>query len=140
MNIDIKDRDQMFSKLIDSIELKKEDDEWSSIWQEAWDELSKTMSDEHIELILNEQKKIDDGIISFRDGECHHLYYIAGQMVFFHCQDKIRKSEQKNPLYLPPHVAQIYIDNDCELPTNICDNCGYWIFYRGFKECPNCGI
>ena len=52
MNIDIKNRDQMFSKLIDSIELKKDGDEWSINWAKACDDLFSTMAPEHIEHVI----------------------------------------------------------------------------------------
>jgi rubrerythrin len=138
MNINIKDRDQMFSKLIDSIELKKEESEWSKNWKKACDELFATMTQEHIEHVIKGLKAISEERKTGLKKEPDNLTDVAALMLFFHAFDKIHNPDRKHPLFLPPHVAKVYLENPGAHPIAICNKCGYQYSGPHFKGCPYC--
>jgi len=138
MNIDIKDRDQMFSKLIDSVELKEEEDEWSIVWKKACDDLFSTMVSEHAEHVVKGLKKMREERETGIKREYDNLTDEAVKMLFFHCYNKIHKPDQKLPLYLPPHIAKIYLEDIYATALPLCNICGYWYPGKYFKDCPYC--
>ena len=58
--MDIQDKDQLLSKLIDSIKLKEEENEWSIYWKKACDDLFSTMAPQHIEHVIKGLKAISE--------------------------------------------------------------------------------
>jgi hypothetical protein len=137
--MNIIDKDHFIDKLVASIEEKEEEFIWGDLWQKASIEITETMSNEHIDIILREDQKIRDGLKSFRHDKLNNLYEIFVKMIFFHCLYKMNVPDRKCPLFLPPHVAQAYIDNNDRSPIDICQSCGYIIFGFHFNsQCPYC--
>jgi hypothetical protein len=133
-------KDNLFDTLIEAVDLQEEKDSWGVLWMKAREELFSSMDEGHVKIILEEQKKIDDGQIRFRRGECHHFYMIVSQMIFFHVHSELHNKE-KCPLFLPYDIGQRYIDsmeNDSDMLGGICRECGYLTFGSIFKKCPYC--
>ena len=59
-------------------------------------------------------------------------------MLFFHAFDKIHNPDRKHPLFLPPHVAKVYLEDPDASPIAICNKCGYQYSGPHFKGCPYC--
>ena len=133
MNINIKDKDHMYSKLIDSIELKKEEDDWSIIWGKACKELFLSMTPEHVEHVNKGLQKMREERETGIKRQYDNLTDESVKMLFFHCFNKIHKPDQKLPLFLPPRVAKVYIEDIFATALPLCDVCGYWYPPRHFK-------
>jgi len=137
--MDVKDKDHLFDKLIAAVDIEEEKNTWSSLWIKARNALFSSMAEEHVKIILEEQKKINDGIVRFRDGECHNFFLIVSQIIFFHCHSILHNLGKKYPLFLPSHVAQKYIKNDDHMLDGICRKCDYMTFGPHFNgKCPYC--
>ena len=135
------DKDDFYDELIGAIDVVEEKHTWSFLWEKARHDLFSSMAEEHIKLILEEERKLKDRIIKFRRGECHHFYLIYAQIIFFHSHSELHKQEKKCPLFLPFDIAQRYIDNrksDADLLSGICRECGYLTFGLHFEKCPYC--
>ena len=132
-------KNQLFDKLIEAVDVQEEQNVWNELYGKAKDELFASMTDGHIEIILKEQKKINDGIIRLRDGECHNLYLIVEQMLFFHCHSKLHNLGKKYPLFLPSCVVREYLKYNDWMLDGICQKCDYLTFGSHFKgKCPFC--
>jgi len=135
------DKDNLYDELIKAVDVVEEKHTWSSLWIKARDKLFSTMAEEHVAIILEEQKKIDDGQIRFRRGECHHFYMIVAQILFFHTHSELHNKEKKCPLYLPSEISLLYIESiesDADMLGGICRECGYLTFGSFFEKCPYC--
>ena len=135
-------KNNLFDKLIEAVDLREEKDSWSVLYRKAEDILFSSMAEEHVAIILEEQKIIDDGQIRFRSGECHPFYLIVAQLLFFHTHSELHNKEKKCPLYLPSDIGQLYIEsieNDADMLSGICRECGYLTFGSHFNgKCPFC--
>ena len=136
--MDFQDKDKLLSKLIDSIELKKEESEWSKNWKKACDELFATMTQEHIEHVIKGLRAISEERKTGLKKEPDNLTDVAALMLFFHAFDKIHNPDRKHPLFLPPHVAKVYLEDPDASPIAICNKCGYQYSGPHFKGCPYC--
>ena len=136
--MDFQDKDKLLSKLIDSIELKKEESEWSKNWKKACDELFATMTQEHIKHVIKGLKAISEERKTGLKKEPDNLTDVAALMLFFHAFDKIHNPDRKHPLFLPPHVAKVYLENPDAHPIAVCNKCGYQYSGPHFKGCHYC--
>jgi hypothetical protein len=136
--MDVQDRDHLLSKMIDSIKFKEEENEWSIYWEKACDDLFSTMAPEHIEHAIKGLNAIGEKRKTGLKRERDNLTDVAAMMLFFHAFDKIHNPDRKHPLFLPPHVAKIYLENPDASPIAICNKCGYKYSGPHFKGCPYC--
>ena len=136
--MDFQDKDKLLSKLIDSIKLKEEENEWSIYWKKACNELFATMTQEHIEHVVKGLKAISEERKTGLKKEPDNLTDVAALMLFFHAFDKIHNPDRKHPLFLPPHVAKVYLEDPDASPIAICNKCGYQYSGPHFKGCPYC--
>ena len=148
MGFDIQHKDQLIDKLVESIDVKEEKLIWDSLWQEAWDELSKTMSDEHIKFLESEFNKVDE---ARKIGEKYYpnqLFYTIAEMVTFHYQmhEQGKDSSHLGPLEMPPEIAEAWMQQEFMAPSFQCPECKFnWLpcseksYESYFKICPICG-
>jgi hypothetical protein len=139
MMIDTNQKDQLYDRLIEAVDLSEETDTWRKLWFAAWDQLFTTMSQEHKEIVILGVNKLAEDLKTRRKGTYDNLSNRAVLMVFFHCFDKIHNPDRKHPLALPPSIAQIYMDDKDSWANALCNSCGYWYPHPHFKNCPLCG-
>jgi hypothetical protein len=105
-----------------------------------WAIMAQTMSEEHIQLVVEAYAAGAQYVTS-------DLYRTPGASLLRRCLNALWPPKPDWPhslispevaLAMPPHVAEVYLQDQHAIPLHECEDCGYRVPHGYFEACPLC--